>query len=253
MITEEDFFKDLTDPVSALKHIAQGSEQWDQIRAGRFTSSELHRLMGAAYREMTSEELKARPKSGKGSGTKRIEVFETLSDKAEEYVKEKVAETITGRPKPSAYAYPLVYGKETEPEAVEYFQEKTGLECEEIGFVAFGDHAGGSPDRMIPGTGEILEIKCPWSIDTQIDYLMITDQWDLKRLKPEYYWQCQGNILFTNAKKCHFVTYDPRYPDDYRMTHIEIKPDSDAFEAIVKKIEAAVKLKLQYIQLITKQ
>lgn len=250
---QDTFFEDLTSKETALKHIAQGSEQWDQIRAGRFTSSELYRLMGATYREMTAEELKARPKTGKGSKVTRIEVFdsEALSETADKYVKEKVAETILGMPKPSAYAYPLVYGKEMEPMAVEYFQDKVGLECKEIGFVAFGDHAGGSPDRELEN-GEILEVKCPYTIDSQIDYLMLTDQWDLRRMYPDYFWQCQGNLLFTHASLCHFVTYDPRYPEKLRMTHIQVKPDEDAFNAIIKKLEAAVKEKLAMIQRITK-
>lgn len=247
MSTEEDFFRDLNDPVTALKHIAQGSDQWDQIRVGRFTSSEMYNLMGAAYRDMTPEELKARPKSGKGSGTKRVEVYDELSESAEKYIKIKVAETVTGIGKESSYAYPLVYGKEMEPQAVEYFEKKTGLECEEIGFIAFGDHAGGSPDRKVVLNG-ILEVKCPYSIEMQIDYLMLTDQWDLKRLKPEYFWQCQSNLLFTNAPVCHFISYDPRYPESHRMTHIQVKPDEDAFNAIVKKLEAAVKRKLETLR-----
>lgn len=243
-----DFFEDLLNKETALQHISQGSDQWDQIRVGRFTSSELHRLMGAAYREMTAEELKARPKTGKGSAVKRIEVYESLSDAAETYIKLKVAETITGIKNDNSYAYPLVYGKEMEPNAVDYFQEKTGLECEEIGFIAFGDHAGGSPDRKT--SDGILEVKCPYTIEMQIDYLMLTDQWDLKRLKPEYFWQCQANLLFTNAELCHFITYDPRYPEKHRMVHIKIKPDNDAFDAIAKKLEAAVKRKLETLKLI---
>jgi hypothetical protein len=246
---KDTFFEDLTNKETALRHIAQGSDQWDQIRVGRFTSSELHRLMGAAYREMTAEELKARPKSGKGSSVKRIEVYDQLSDAAETYIKQKVAETLVGFPNDNTYAYPLVYGKEMEPNAVEYFQNKVGLECKEIGFVAFGDHAGGSPDRELEN-GEILEVKCPYTIEMQIDYLMLTDQWDLKRLKPDYWWQCQGNLLFTNAKKCHFVTYDPRYPEKLKMAHIEVRPDEDAQNAIIKKLEAAVKRKLETLKLI---
>lgn len=202
--------------------------------------------MGAAYREMTEAELKARPKTGKGSATKRIEVYGSLSDAAETYIKEKVAETVTGIKKDVGYAYPLVYGKEMEPNAVEYFQQKKGIECEQIGFIAFGDHAGGSPDRKTPDG--ILEVKCPYSIEMQIDYLMLTDQWDLKRMKPEYFWQCQSNLLFTGANVCHFITYDPRYPESHRLTHMTIKPDEDAFTAITEKIAAAVKRKLETLQ-----
>jgi hypothetical protein len=144
------FFDDLLNPETAQKHIAQGSEEWDQIRCGRFTASEIHRIMSPSKREMTESELKARPKSGPGSSVKLIYDHDSLSDSAMTYVKQKVAETLTGRIKSQSYAFPLVYGKETEAEAVEYFETNTGLKCEEIGFCPYTDHAGGSPDRDIP-------------------------------------------------------------------------------------------------------
>lgn len=246
-----DFFKSLLDKDDAQQYLVeQGSEEWDAIRVGRFTSSEIHNLMGPAYREMTDQELKARPKKGKGSSTTRIEVYEKLSPSALTYIKVKVAESITGKLKESSYAYPLVYGKETEAEAVEYFEKRTGLECTTIGFVPFGDHAGGSPDRNVEDNA-ILEVKCPWAIETQVDYLILTDQWDLKNLKPEYYWQCMANLFFTQKELCHFVTYDPRYPEKHRLTHIQIKPEPEAFTALAAKIAAAVEEKLKLIKLIS--
>lgn len=248
---KDDFFSSLSDPDKAQQYlISQGTDEWDEIRRGRFTSSEIHNLMGASYRPMTEEELKARPKKGKGSSVTRVEVYDTLSAAAQTYVKVKVAETLTGRIKENSYAYPLVWGKEKEPEAVQYFEERTGLVCEEVGFVPFGEYAGGSPDRYI-GNDELLEVKCPWAIDTMVDYLMLTDQWDLKNLKPEYWWQVQANLFFTSRKLAHFVAYDDRYPEPQRMVHITIKPDMEAFDALSGKIAAAVKEKLTIINLIT--
>lgn len=245
-----DFFSSLSDPDKAQQYlIAQGTDEWDEIRRGRFTSSEMHRLMGAAYRPMTEQELADRPKKGKGSSTTRIEVYGVLSDAAKTYVKQKVAEVFTGRTQQNSYAFPLVYGTDMEPEAADYFAKKTGFELEAVGFVPFGEHAGGSPDRYV-GEDEILEIKCPYSQDTQVDYLLLTDQWDLKAYNEEYYWQCQSNLFFTQKRLCHFVTYDPRYPEKHRMTHIQIKPDMQAYDAIAGKIEAAVKEKLELIRLI---
>jgi hypothetical protein len=128
------WFDELVEGNFSPKNIEQGSDQWEQIRAGRFTSSEIWKIMEFGYRPMTPEELKARPKTGKGSKTTRVPDPTQMSDKGKIYINQKVAEVLTGQPKQPTYAYPLVYGKETEPEAVEYFEKTTGYTCEKIGF-----------------------------------------------------------------------------------------------------------------------
>ncbi len=129
-----DFFRDLNDPDAIKKHIRQGSEAWDQIRCGRFTSSEMHKLLAPTKREMTEQELKDRPKKGPGSGVKFIYSDEGLSDTALTYIKQKVAEALTGHVKSAPYAQALGYGIELEAEAVDWFMKITGFQCEEIGF-----------------------------------------------------------------------------------------------------------------------
>lgn len=244
------FLDDLLDPALAYRHVEQNTAEWDIVRAGRFTSSQLYRLMGNAYRPMTDDELSKRPKKGKGSSTTRAIDSTTLSTEAEGYVYEKVAETLTGLVKDNAYAYPIVYGKQMETEAIEYFIEKTGMQYESVGFICFGDHAGGSPDGLL-GDDDLLEIKCPYAIDTQIRYLMLSDQYDLLREYPEYYYQIQGNLFFTQRKRGHFVTYDPRYDNEkHKMTHIIVNADQNLFNVASDKIEAAVKLKLQILDLL---
>lgn len=224
------FLDDIIDEVGAFKHVEQGTDLWDKIRVGRFTSSEMWKLL-------TPPKTKEAKEAGK------------LSETALTYINVKVAETLTGQQKASSYAYPLVFGKEQEPLAIEAFCEHTGYTHETIGFVAFGEHSGGSPDGLINET-DILEVKCPWAIETQLDYLMLTDQWDLKRLKPEYYWQIMSNLLFTMKEKGHFVSFDDRYPDGKKIMHLEIKPVTEDFDLIVKAIEKAVAEKLKLIQLL---
>jgi hypothetical protein len=199
---------------------------------------------------MTPEELKARPKTGKGSKTTQIPDPSQMSKDGMTYITQKVAEVMTGQPKRSAYAYPLVYGKETEPEAVEYFEKKYGYTCEEIGFQTWGDHAGGSPDRIIVEIKEGLEIKCPFQSENQIGYLMLTDHYDLKRMHPDYYWQCVSLMLFTGLKAWNFCTYDPRMIEDkHKLTRIRIeaaKVDED-MDLVNTAIAGAVKEKLSLL------
>lgn len=250
-MSHDNFFTDLLDKDTANRHIQQGSDEWDKIRCGRFTSSEIYKILECGKRPMTEAELKARPKTGKGSKTTQVPDPSKMSTTGLKYIRQKVWETLCDAPLPGPYAYPLVYGKQTEPEAVEYFERVTGLETVEVGFQVWTDHAGGSPDRLI-GKDEGLEVKCP-SSDEQVDYLMMNDHYDLKRNYPNYYWQCTSLMLFTNRKKWHFCTYDPRMIDDrHKLTHLVIEWEKveEDLDTIVKAIEGAVEEKLKLIKLL---
>lgn len=246
---------ELLDATYRTKYIDQGSEEWENIRAGRFTSSDFYRLMEFGKRPMTEAELKARPKEGKGSQTKFVPDPSTMSEKGMSYIYQKVAEVLTGRPKPPSYAYPLVYGKEQEPFAVEHFERLTGLICTEVGFQPYTDHAGGSPDRLI-GEHSGLEIKCPFQSENQVQYLMLNDVYDLKRDYPEHYWQCVTLMLFTGRNHWHFATFDGRMQEDkHKMLHLELSTQStmirDDMELIPTALTAAVKKKLEILQTLT--
>src|SRR5688572_8391027 len=100
------FLDDAIDPDRHHLHVQQGSDDWEEIRIGRATSSEYYNLMTFGYRPMTVAELAARPKTGKGSATKRVIDTTKLGDKAHTYIRQKVAEVFTGKPKRQSYAYP---------------------------------------------------------------------------------------------------------------------------------------------------
>jgi hypothetical protein len=247
------FLSDIVDRERVNQHIDQGSDQWDEIRLGRFTSSEFWKLMDFGKRPMTEKELAARPKTGKGSKTTTMPDFSKFSPGGETYIRVKVAETLTGVPRPQAYAYPLVYGKEMEPQAVEYFEVAKGLKCTSIGFQPFGDHAGGSPDRIIEDSKWGLEVKCPLTSDKQIDYLYLTDHYTLKLMYPDYYWQCVSLMFFMDFDGWHFCTFDPRFKSDkHKLTHIEIlaKDCGEDYDLIALTLENAVKQKLEMIQVL---
>lgn len=248
------FLDEIIDEDRSKLHIDQGSDDWEQIRIGRATSSEYHNLMTFGYRPMTETELKARPKSGKGSQTKRVIDTTQLGDKAHTYIRQKVAEVFTGLPKRQSYAYPLVYGKETEPMAVEHFEKITGLKTEQVGFQVYTDHAGGSPDRMIPEIKGGLEIKCPLEDAHQIDYMMLTDHYTLKLNYPAYYWQCVSLMLFTGSERWIFGAFNPRMIADkhkfYRVD-IEAKDVAEDMDAVAKALEVFVEEKLKLIKLLS--
>lgn len=232
----------------------QGSQNWFDIRAGRFTASEIFRLMKPGERLMTDAELAARPKTGSGSKTKWIQDDSVLATDAETYVHQKVAETLTGECPERVFSYATRHGEEWEPYAVEYFCQKYGYEYEVVAFVPVGDHFGGSPDRYVRPVGadlynEGLEIKCPYNAANQVQYLMLSDQWDLKRMFPDYYWQVMANLLFTGKDRWNFVTFDSRFKEDkFKMSRIIVEPHKGEFDKIATKLEAAVKMKLEWLK-----
>lgn len=224
------FLDDLIDEKTAFQWVQQGTPEWDQIRVGRFTASEIWRLM-----------VDPKTNAAKEAGQ--------LSETTLTYISEKVAEVMTGQCKQQGYAFPLVWGTEKEPEAREKFAAK-GYTVEQVGFFTYTDHAGGSPDGFV-NDDAILEIKCPYDSAKQLDYLMLTDQWDLKRMCRDYYWQCQANMLFTERNLCHFVTYDPRMLNEkHQLVHIEIKADKADQDMLIARIGKAVEEKLKLINLL---
>lgn len=245
------FLDDLLDEKTANKWIEQGTEEWDRIRIGRFTASEIHRLMEPAKREMTADELKARPKEGPGSSAKLISDYSKLSPGALTYINEKVAEILTGQAKNSGYAFPIVWGKEHEDEAAEHFTTVTGLQTEKVGFFPYTQYAGGSPDRLV-SDGSILEIKCPYDSVNQIKYLMLTDHFDIRRNYFDYWCQCQCNMLFTERPLCHFATFDPRMKEDkHKLTHIQIPSDAEFHDLVRAQIPKATKELLALLKLLS--
>lgn len=223
----------------------QGSENWHLIRAGRFTSSEIHHLMKSGSRDMTPEELKQRPKDGKGSKAKKIEDPNLMSPDTLTYIRAKVAEVLTGRVVETYPNNAIQHGIDWEPYAAEFFAKKYNVELEPAGFRAVGDHAGGSIDRKLVGKNEFLEVKCPYNSANQVGYLYLFDQWDLKRENPEYYWQAMSNLHFGNFNLCHFATFDNRMIDDrHKLCYIPIKPITEDIDLIDIKLAAAVKQKL---------
>lgn len=245
------FFDEITDAERVKQY--KEPDEWDKQRVGRFTGSEIHKLMKFGKRPMTDEELKARPKTGKGSQAKTVADFSVLSDTARTYIYSKVAEVMTGEPKPEIYAYQLFYGKQTEPIAIEYFEEVTGLKTEIIGFVEYTDHAGATPDRMIAGVKEGLEMKCP-IFEKHIEYLMLTDQYDLKANFPENYWQCLMEMMVTNSDRWHFCAFHPYFPEKTRLFHLILESSNtdiqEDLESIRTAIASAVKEKLQILKIL---
>ena len=152
--------------------IEQGSEEWFELRKGKFTASTFSDLfMG---------------KSTKGyeKAIYRV-VFERLTGESPESFSNEWTER----------------GKELESEARETYEMMTFRKVSNGGFVELSEWIGCSPDGWVEDG--LIEIKCP-AFNTMINYLLD------KKLPKIYEKQVQGQLYVTGAKWCDFMCYHPK-------------------------------------------
>lgn len=192
----------------------QQTNEWFAMRRGRFTSSEIHRLMGE--RSLGKDDL---------------------SDTAKTYVFEKYGELTTGLSK-ELKAAALDWGNDNEPLAKDEFEKRHGEVLSDCTFytdtVLF--YFGGSPDGVAieDGKHSIIEIKCPYAIGEQFKNIAYSKDAKTMRSKyPELYWQMQSNMYLTGLKRGYFISYDPRVKMGNGMYHEMVLERNDEDIAIM--------------------
>jgi len=180
-------------------------------RRGKFTASEIHRLVTAP--------------------TKRTD----LPVGAKTYCLEKAVECLTEFDDSEAFvSYEMKWGIDHEIEALETFAEMTQLSVHKTGprqeTIIKGDLAC-TPDGLIVGRDIGVEVKCPKS-KTHFEYLGITNAEQLKAIAPEYYWQVMFSMMIIGYPRWYFISYDPRFISPNHRLHyatIEFNPEDVQF------------------------
>lgn len=207
----------------------QRTHKWRDIRAGKFTASEMWRLMGDP-----------RSKSAKEAGE--------WGDEAITYINQKVAEEITGHVHETGTANSLEWGTDMEPVAKVHFTKITGKEVGYAGFKIYNQNAGGSSDGHV---GDFLiEIKCPYNSGNHIEYMKLKKGIELQTEFPKIWWQIQSNLLFNDKTMCYFASFDPRFPEKQKMKIVEVYALKEDRERIKNRVEKAVGSKKTLIELI---
>jgi len=199
----------------------QRTYEWMEARRGKFTSSGIHQLMG---------------KRG-------------LGQKGETYIVEKVTEQL-GVSIPEVSNYAVAYGIEYEPLAKQYYEIAFKCEIKEQGFIQapWCDQAGCSPDGFVKNSNKGIEVKCPYNPINHTKNLMIKSGSDLKKLRPEYYWQIQMCLACTGKEIWDFVSFHPEFTGWKRMISIEIKPDIKDIILLKQRIDDAVNMKNEILK-----
>ena len=194
----------------------QRSDEWFEMRKGRFTASEINKLLGVKGLGLTGES----------------------------YAFEKAVESVYGLSDDENFVtFDMQRGIDQEPLAFAKFKELKALDfidVQECVFFPFGEHAGASPDGLV-GTDAILEIKCPKR--NKFFKLVANGESEIDK---NYIAQMQHQMLCTNSNKAHFFNYLIENGKEY-WHEIIIERDEVMIELIKERIKLATEIKLNYI------
>ena len=196
------------------RYIKQGTPEWHQVRAGRFTSSEVWKLT-----------VQPRSKKDQEAGV--------MSKTAQTYIKEKLQERLSGKPKESGDWKQTEWGNENEPLAISKYEQMTGNQVHQVGFIPHGENSGCSTDGFVSFDG-IIEVKCPFS--SYIDRVM-----ENVAENRDYYYQIQDGLRITGRQWCDYVVFDPRMPEGMDISIERVLRDDAIIDLIETSIEKAEK------------
>jgi hypothetical protein len=165
--------------MSVIHNVAQNSTEWYRLRTGIPTASQFKRIVTPG---------------GK------------LSEQADSYMCELLAEYICGYPFDSYQSEFMERGALMEKEAVKAYEFQTDRDTQIVGFITSDDGMiGASPDRLV-GEDRLLEIKShPQAHGKHVSYM-------LGRLEKEYQPQLQGQLWITGREAVDVVSYHAQMP-----------------------------------------
>jgi hypothetical protein len=192
----------------------QNTPEWYAARLGRLTGS-------------VSSDMLAKPKSGSGESAGRKNLRAKL-----------VLEIVTGKPQEDGYtSRDMQRGKDLEPDAFGEFESLTGAILQRSGFLTRGDDFGCSLDAHLGDFDELVSIKCPNDAH-HMEYLFG------KKIPKVYMDQCRHELWITGAKRHHFMSYNPNFPEKLRVFYVTMERaefDITSYEAEAIKFMTEVR------------
>jgi putative phage-type endonuclease len=194
-----------------LETATQRDDDWYAARCGKATASRFKDAMATL-------------KNGQPAQAQR------------DYLTELVVERLTGQPVQKFTTAAMLWGTEQEAAARAAYEQITGTEVEETGFIAHDTlYAGCSPDGLVDWDG-LIEIKCPYNSAVHIETL-------LGGMPTEHMPQVQGQMWITGREWCDFVSYDPRMPAELQLHVQRIQRDP----SFIADLEARITSFLQQV------
>lgn len=204
--------------------LEQRSEEWFKYRAGKFTASDIHRMLGK-------------------------EGLKKTKDSIDNYAFEKAVESLYGVEEQEGFiSKDIERGITLEPLAFRRFKELKEfefLEVKESTFIPYCNHSGATPDGYVSDNSN-LEIKCPRRVKF---FKMISK--GLEEISNQYYCQMQMQMLCSETEKTYFFNYYIEKGIEY-WHEIIVNRNESLIDLIKTRLNQSIEIKLEYIEKINK-
>jgi hypothetical protein len=183
----------------------QGSEEWQKLKLGVPSVSNFSKVLAK-----------------KGTETRNSYLMELVGQ-----IATKQFDEINGKA--------LEHGKANEAMARAAFTFETGLEVSQVGVIyGMNRRVLCSPDGLIVGKEEGLEIKSPLTSRVHADFLCNS------KVKTEYEIQIQGSLWISKKRAWHFCSYHPCFKS--KLIGIKtFEPEAALFERFENEVPAFLK------------
>ena len=190
--------------IKIYNELIQGSTEWHEARLGMLTASEMKHVITPTLKIADNEKTKS-------------------------HVWELAAQRISNYVEPSYIGDDMLRGWTDEILARAKYEEKTGQEVREVGFVTndrWGFTIGYSPDGCVIGTKGGIECKSrrqKYQVQTIVE-------WHREKVVPtDFFIQCQTGLLVAEWDWLDLVSYS----GGLHMPIMRVYPDLKTHEAIV--------------------
>jgi len=196
----------------------QRTEEWFEARKGKFTASQIYRLLGKEGLAKTKQSI-------------------------DTYAFEKAVEIVYGVEEQGVVSFDMQRGIDLEPLAFNRFKELKAFEfidVNETGFHVFGKDSGASPDGLTDNN-ENLEIKCPRR--TKFFKLVANG---IAQVDKNYISQMQHQMAGTGTERTNFFNFYIEEGIEY-WYNIVIERDEEMIELIKDRVEKAAIIRDEYV------
>lgn len=195
----------------------QRSSDWYEQRKGKFTASDIHKILG---------------KQG-------------LGKTGESYCFKKAIEIVFGVDEDENFeSWDMRRGINLEPVAFAKFKELKYYDFIDVKpafFCPYGEDAGASPDGLVGNDG-VLEIKSPRSEK----FFNLVNK-GIEAIDPEYLSQMQMQMLSSNSIKAHFFNYII-FKGQPMWHEIIVERDEETIGLVKERLPQAIRLRNEYTQ-----
>lgn len=195
----------------------QRSSEWYEQRRGKFTASDIIKLLGKKGLGLTGEN----------------------------HCFKKATELVFGIDEDDNYeSWDMKRGTNLEPVAFAKFKEIKFYDFIDVNpafFFPYGEDAGSSPDGIVGKTG-VLEIKCPRSEK----FFNIVSK-GLEAIDDAYIAQMQMQMLCSNSTHAHFFNYII-FKGQPMWHEIIVERDEEIIGMIKERLPEAIRLRNEYMQ-----